>query len=371
MRVILVATLILAAGFAGCLNEPEPEPAAEQNTNTTPEILVDENRPDPTAGEVVAGPAAEPDLEATLAAAPKLKVGEWWKIKFSSPLDGTAAEFYRVVAKEEQDHYIFGMPHEGWYKEAVIYHTPAFGEVNKADLSYDTHDVLFTPLKFPLTEDQTWTTSFSGGPDMQAKVKVVDQYVAEVTFTNVNNGNPLLSLVYDARMHEVVKIDHFTVQFEVVEHGYDFKGWVTVPRAEDLVFIHARFGGILSGGPAASGPTDTVEITEDYNRVTFVQIVGLSVVGDPGGTGLAHQAGVYRETVTDPQGNKYETMVTPADGGYKVNFFEVSDPKGVWTLEHIAAGPGLAFTEGIAYHQYDILVPEGRIRTDHSHPVVR
>ena len=37
----------------------------------------------------------------------------------------------------------------------------------------------------------------------------------------------------------------------------------------------------------------------------------------------------------------------------------------------VAGGGAFVFIEGIAYHQYDISLPDGAIRSDHSHEVVR
>ncbi|HWG90095.1 MAG TPA: hypothetical protein VNZ52_04520 [Candidatus Thermoplasmatota archaeon] len=365
MRAILVAALLLAVGFAGCMNDaPADTPAATANNST---ITVDANRPPPIAdGEVEVGPAAEPDLEATLMEAPKLKVGEWWRIRMYSPLDGSDVEVIRVMAKEVDGHYVFGMPHERWYKEAVVYHTPGFGDVTK-ELGYNAHNIPFHPVKFPLTDGATWQTNFETETPLTATAKQVDPYTVDITYTTPNGG-VLMTATYDARIHEISKLKVDTMEYEVLEHGYDFKGWVTVPRAEKLVFIHGRLGPVFGLGsfpPQPAPPMDEVTIDEDFNRVTFVQIVGYSVSNE------AHGKGVYRETVTDPDGNQYVTEMAGETAGYKIQFFENSNPKGTWKLEHVAGGPGIAFTEGIAYHQYDILVPEGHVRTDHSHPVVR
>ncbi|HVL47016.1 MAG TPA: hypothetical protein VM889_00495 [Candidatus Thermoplasmatota archaeon] len=365
MRQLLAFALAAALGLAGCLGaSSDPEaPPSEVLTNSS-----GGDRPEPTRGNVSTGPSAPPDLNLTLETAPKLTVGEWWRIKFSSPLDGLEVEFVRVVAGETDEHYLFGMPHEGWYKEAVIYHTPAFGEVNKADLSYDTHDELFRPLQFPLVDGATWKTTFSGRPEVTATVKVLDDGTAKITYSGGTNaaGQPTQAYeaIYDPKIHEIRSFtDKTTVSFEVIDHGYGFEGWITIPRGEDLVFIHGRFAGMGFGLQPAL-PTEEIEITEDYNRVTFVQIVGLSL--NP----ALHGVGLYRETVTDPEGKTYVTEATAA-GTYKIQFFENANPKGKWKLEHIAIGPGVAFTEGIAYHQYDIHLPDGRTRGDHSHHVTR
>lgn len=373
MRAILAAVAIVAAVFAGCIG-PDDAPPEDTTPASTGNRTIDiGERPNPTFTDIDAGPGAVADLNATLDAPPTLRVGEWWRIKFSSPLTGVETEFVRVVADiDENGNYVIGMPHEGWYKEAVVYHTPAFGDMNK-DLSYDTHDVLFQPLKWPLTNEQTWDTKFSGGNTMTANV-VVDnaEKTATVTFTSPNNGffgsgvggggeSTILTLVYDAKIHEVREFRHQTAVFEVMEHGYDFEGWVTVPRAEDLVFFHGRIGPALDIGLQPAGPTDTITLDGGYNRVTWIQVT--QSIGAPG-------IGAYRLTTTAPDGTEYLTETLPG-GPAKIEFFENAAPDGDWNMQYVSGGPGVVFIEGIAYHQYDIHLPDGRIRSDHSHSVIR
>lgn len=369
MRVaVLLALLFAAPALAGCFAGDDAEPAATEEP-TSPTVQIGD-RPEPTFNDIPnadLGTVAAPDLNASLGAAPQLIPGEWWRIEMMSPLDGRTASFVRVVAKVESDLYVMGMPHEGWYKEAVIYHVPFFGDVNK-DLSGHAHDIPFTPLKFPLTDDQTWVTKFEGGPDLTATVKTnpADK-TADVTFTDPN-GNVQVSLTYDAKVHEITRFEQATIHYKVVEHGYGYKGWITVPRGEDLVFIHGRLGPAVPVGESQPGaPIETVTINGGFNRVTFIVALGgaQSFVGLP-----ADGPGVYQETVTAPDGTEYTVEGNP-DGSLVIEFFENAAPDGEWTMQHVAAGAGVAFVEGIAYHQYDIHLPTGNIRSDHSHEVVR
>jgi hypothetical protein len=371
----LLAALAVAVALAGCINAPAHVDPVAQDDGQAVQVTAD--RPEPTfTANVTVGPAAIADEQATLVAPPVLQKGEWWRIQFHSPLDGMEAEFVRVIADVQDDGYVVGMPHEGWFKEGVVYHTPAFGDVAK-DLSYETHDEVFQPVQFPLTDGATWESTFSGGGTMTAHVKVEDAHTARVTFTQPGGGLPflgptpaqpaeeqvVLELVYDATIHEVREFTHPTAEFQVVEHGYNFTGWVTVPRGEDLAFIHGRLAGLLGIGASGQGPlppTETVEVAGGYNRLTFVQVVG-SVVPAPG---------VYRETVAAPDGTEFVTEAVPGTG-LTVAFFEFPDPDGTWEFTHLAAGPGIVFSEGIAYHQYDIHLPDGAKRTDHSHKVIR
>ena len=363
-----VLALLLVLALAGCAAPPAAEPPA---ANDTPE----QTRPEPVFGQVDAGPAAPPDANATLLAPPRLVAGEWWRIRFESPYT-EPTEFLRVVARVEPDgSYVMGMPHEGWWKEAVIFHSPGLSDV-AADLSYAAHDVPFVPLRFPLTENATWETAWeSEDARLVATVEPVDATSADVVFTGAvcgitqflgACGDPepaeVMRLRYDATMHEVVRFEGPGMTWEVVEHGYGFQGWVTVPRAEDLVFLHGRFGPFLdlAGSPAPS-PTDTVEVSGGYNRVSFILGAG----------GLPPGSGAFRETATAPDGTVYELATLPGEGAYRALFLEHASPDGTWTFEHVAGGGGLVMAEGVAYHQYDIRLPDGAMRTDHAHDVVR
>ena len=380
MRRLATLLLALAIGLAGCL-------AAEDAPADAPapgEVVVDEARPEPSFNDIPdadLGVKAEPDAAATLDAPPRLVPGEWWRIRFTTDLPGGEdVEFVRVVARANEDgSYVVGMPHEGWYKEAVIYHTPAFGDVN-ADLSYHAHDVPFVPLKFPLTDGATWETHWENGNiPLTATVKVVDERRAEVSFVGPQcgvqallgpcpEGSPVaerVRLTYDASIHEVSKLEILVggqTAYEVVEHGYGFQGWVTVPRGEDLVFFHGRIGApVVDLGLQPAPPLETVPVSGGFNRVTF--ILGAGNLG-----GLAGAA--YGITATSPDGTPYALQMAPAES-FRVEFFEHADPDGDWQLEYVAAGGGYAFIEGIAYHQYDIHLPSGSVRSDHPHEVVR
>jgi hypothetical protein len=375
MRAMAVTTLLLVGALAGCFQADEA-PADLNETAGGGNVTIDESRPDPVFEDVVTGPSAQPDAAATLAAAPELRVGEWWRVQLHDPFTGEDTEFIRVLAAIQGDTYVFGMPHEGWWKEAVVFHTPAFGDVNKADLSYNTHDILFTPLKFPLEDGQSWETEFSGGGVMTAAVEVMDETRAKITFTSAGGGGPfgpvnaalggggdnvVLELIYDAAIHEVVEFNHGTVQFTVVDHGYDFEGWVTVPRGEQLVFFHGRIGPGIDLNTSPAPPVETVSIAGGFNRMSFITVA--QAVGPAGGPSCS-------ETATGPDGTTYATDLTPC-AGFRIDFHEAKEPDGDWSLQHVAGGAAVVFIEGIAYHQYDIHLPDGAIRSDHSHEVVR
>ena len=364
-----MAALVLAAlTLAGCAEPPAavepPVPA------TAPAVLLDEDRPDTAFGEVVTGPAVDPDLDATTAAPPRLVAGEWWRIRFSSHAYDVyqAAEVVRVVAAVEPDGYLFGMPHEGWFKEAIAYHAPAFGDVG-LDLSYAVHNERFEPVRFPLVEGATWETTFATQP-LVATVERADAHTAVVRFDppagEPGPADPLyaalgfadmgrITLTYDARQREVVRFESFIGTWEVVEHGYGFEGWVTIPRGEHTAIDHGQFLPVTPGGPVL---TRTQDVSGGFNRLTLMHVI--APVGP----------GAYRIRAVAPDGTELVTESIGGDG-FTFRFYEVSDPDGTWTLEDLVGGPGGTFTMGIAYHQYDVRLPDGARRSDHSHPVVR
>lgn len=350
------ALLLLVLAVAGCAS-PAPEP-----------VPVEEVVP---LSLIKTGEAVGPDLNATTSAPPRLVEGEWWRIRFGSDFyaaDGV--DVYRVVANATPDGYVFGMPHEGWLKEAISYHAPAFGDV-APDLSYATHNERFEPLRFPLTVGATWETSFATSP-LVATVEKADAYTAEIAFrsppSDPSPTQPVTDLVgltssgdgvamrlfYDARVHEVVRMESFLGAWEVVEHGYDFEGWVSVPRGEHTAIDY----GVFVADQANPTPARTVEVAKGFNRMTVMQFI------------LSLSPGVFRMTSESPDGQSFVTELSGAAGS-KTSFFEVMDPAGTWQQEDVLVGAGATYTMGIAYEQYDILVPSGDRRASHSHDVVR
>ena len=368
MGVRLLPLLVLAATVAGCAQPPPQEtPAA---ASAPPAFEVDEDRPGTRFGNVATGPAAGPDLNATTAAPPRLVAGEWWRIRFQSGFFDGTPEFVRVVAEANPDGYVVGMPHEGWYKEAIAYHAPAFGDVD-LDLSYDTHNVRFEPLRFPLVAGKSWTTSF-GTTEMVATVEAADPHTATIRLeTPRGDARPTdpvyaalspvgdagtIRLTYDARQHEVVRFESIIGTWEVVEHGYGFTGWVTVPRGLHTAIDYGQFLPATPGGPVL---TREQPVEGGFNRLTLMH--GIAALGP----------GAYRIRSVAPNGTEYVTESVAATRGFTVRFHEATDPDGRWTLEDLVGGPGGTFTMGMAYHQYDVRLPDGARRSDHSHPVFR
>ncbi|HVM45398.1 MAG TPA: hypothetical protein VM582_05630 [Candidatus Thermoplasmatota archaeon] len=363
-RALALVAILLAASFAGCAEPAPAAPAAQRPV----EIAAD--RPAPGFAEVATGAAAPPDLGATTAAPPELVPGEWWRIRFRSPFFEPTPDLVRVVADVTSEGYLVGMPHERWSKEAIAYHAPAFGDIG-FDLSYAVHNVRFEPLRFPLVEGASWTTTF-GGTDYVATVEAADAHAATVRFeATPSQPDPLdplyaalspvegfgsMRLVYDARQHEVVRFESGIGTWEVVEHGYGFEGWVTVPRGIHVAIDHGQFLAHTPGGPLVAR---AAQVEGGFNRLTLLH--GIFSLG----------AGAYRIRSVAPDGAEFVTEAVHTGPGLTVRFHEAADPDGTWTLEDVVAGAGGTYTMGMAYHQYDVRLPDGLRRSDHSHPVVR
>lgn len=351
-----VAPVMIVLLLAGCVETADQPDAAD--------VIIDPDRPTETFGDVETGPVAEPDLDATTAAAPELIVGEWWRIHFDTLLSDDTVEVVRVVADVNEDGYIFGMPHEGWLKEAIAFHAPAFGDV-AFDLSYNTHNVRFEPVRFPLVTGNTWETSFAATP-LVATVESADEYTATVVFRAPESNDPTtplfdllfgtsdMTLTYDARQHEVVAMDSAIGTWEVVEHGYDYEGWVTVPRGEHTAIDYGTFGPVTPDQVPG-----TIDVEGGFNRLTMMHLA-MTPENTPG---------AYTIRDVDPAGNE---MLTEFQGaGLEIRFYESNQPEGTWTSESSGAGAGVTYHMGIAYFQYDIHLPDGARRADHGHAVIR
>jgi hypothetical protein len=363
MRVLPVLALSVLV-LAGCAS-PAPETPAEKGS----QITVDPNRPATQYGQIVTGPAVGPDLNATTQAAPRLVEGEWWRIRFDYGFDDVN-EVVRVVANATEEGYIFGMPHEGWFKEAIAYHAPAFGDVG-LDLSYATHNVVFQPVRFPLVAGDTWETHFAAQP-YTAVVEAADDVTATIRFDPPANTDPTapltdlmgltgggsMRIVYDARVHEVVQMSSAIGNWSVVEHGYDFQGWVTVPRGEHTAIDYGTFWALEGAAPVT---TRAIEVSGGFNRLTMMHLI------------VPLTPGSFHIRSTTPSGEAFLTEVvnTQANPGFILKFYEDSSPDGTWLQEDSAVGVAATYSMGIAYHQFDIHLPDQARRTDHSHAVIR
>lgn len=311
--------------------------------------------------------------EPTLASPPKWKRGEWWAIEMRDEFVGATHTTTRVVAGAEANDYLVGMPTHDFSNAIMVFHIPGFGQVGKADHSFEIHDCMFKPLEFPLELDKKWNTQFECR-NVEATVVDIDGHRA---FIEMVGNSDIITIVYDA---ELRAISHMRKEgygsYEVVNHGYQFhldkpgmQGQVTVPHMHDVIFQHGRIGGaIWQGGDlplplSPQVPWDEVVVDTTYDRVSFAIILGNLVPGAAGG--------YYKETATAPDGTVFELEMMPDEGqAFKIQDFRHDNPGGVWRFDHLALGPGIAMAEGIAYHVYEIVLPEGTIMPsvgEHQH----
>lgn len=358
MHKAVLSLLMLVPLLAGCADEGSPGPAPSstggvQYQDEVVSVAVDTMPRDPPARG-----------ERTLQEAPRWRLGEWWTYTMTDGFTGGTYEFTRVVAGEDRaaGNYLVGFPVEAFSNDVMLFHVPGFGDIAQTNLAYETHDAYFQMLDFPLTDGKDWEAEFEGTGKGPALV-TVDGDKAHIELISPSYH---VQATYDPAIGEIseMTINNGTyATYSVTGHGYDYRGLVRVPHAHDLIFIHGRMAGVVDMGqpllpPSPTTPTDTVEIPAGYDRASFIIAVG----GGPA-FGLPPPPGVFRETVTAPDGTVYEAMLTPVDvaTGTPLKIIAVGhdDPTGTWTLEHLAAGAGIAFVEGIGFHSIDIELPSG------------
>jgi hypothetical protein len=362
MNKAVLSLLMVVPLLAGCADKGTPDEAAAQDPGVQFESDVLKlaqptmPRDPPAAGE------------RNLTSAPQWRLGEYWTYTMTDGFTGGTYDFTRVVAGEDRaaGNYLVGFPVEEFSNDVMLFHIPGFGDITKANLAYETHDAYFQPLDFPLSDGKSWQTEFEGTGLGLAEVSVTDATHAQVSM-QLGAGYSATA-TYDADLGEIAEMEmlqqgNLYANYKVTGHGYGYKGTVRVPHAHDLVFLNGRFAGVATagggGGPASTDITETVPVSPGYDRVSFIIAVG------GGGTflGAPATAGVFRETVTAPDGTKYEASWTPADLAAGKDLIIVAigheKPEGDWTLEHVAGGGGVAFVEGIGYHSIDVELPSG------------
>lgn len=355
---LLLPLLLLALTLAGCATQT-PAPAA--TSSEPPKQLEDGvNRLDvPTLPR---DPPA--DGERTLAAPPQWRLGEWWTYTVVDHFTERTLEATRVVAGTDGPDYLVGFPIDAFSNDVLIFHIPGYGDVRQADLSFEVHDIPFAPLRFPLTEAQTWPTAFEGRPGNMTAEPQPDG-TAKLTGSGLGWG---LTATYDPKVGEITQLDSpGYVGYQVTGHGYGYSGTVRVPHAHDLVFQHGRLGPAFDAskpiGPGAvTTGSDTVQVQPGYDRLAFTLIVAdvLPFLGvGPQLPAPTPAGGYYEAKATAPNGTAYTLSAMPQDAGTKIAFFGTGDPTGPWTLSFTVAGPGLAIAEGIGYHSIDVELPSG------------
>jgi hypothetical protein len=301
-----------------------------------------------------------PDVwDADLQAPPEWRLGQWWQVRVTDHLSGGVHETTVVVAGAERDWFLTGMPADDFLHSLMVLHLPGIGQVAKDTLGWDVHDEVFHVLQFPLREGDTWDTHWSAAP-VQADVVSVSGNRAEVEFVG-NSAH--FKVVYDADVGTIVSMDiPGYAQMEVIDHGFEYEGVVTVPHQHDLIFFHGRLAGAVGVGVQDTGPhapVETITVSGDYDRVSFALLV------------FALAPGFYAAEATAPDGSRYETQfVATEPDQINIQIHSNDDPVGDWEVLFLAGGAGAVAIEGIGYHVFDIELPSGCLvaaMDEHAH----
>lgn len=291
----------------------------------------------------------------TLDATPSWALGEWWTYSIESSDYQTEGTFTVVVAGEDADHYLVGLPADEDEVLGFIFHIPGIGKVAKEDLVYDAHDAPFQLLDFPLEEGKSWSSIYWNGSQMDVAVESVDGTEASMSVTqSTDTGETVGSLVYDAELGNIVSFQPSEdpgYELELVDHGFGYEGPVEVPYEQDLLLCH----GALAGAAAVDGcqigagsPQGTFTIPDGYDDVTGALLATPLETAD----GTA-PPGAYRIDVTDPHDETHQLEMMPAEAG-KLAPLHVEDPAGEWSYTALAGGPGAVLVEGVAHRTLEV-----------------
>jgi len=368
MRTAVVLGLLTLSLLAGCAGDEATTPD-DVVTTPGPQFEEDRGRGNITVDQVSLPTEPPAEGERTVLEAPKLRLGEWWKIRLTDHFTRSDIEVLRVVAGTEHGNYLIGFPIDAFSNDVLVMHTPGYGDI-LPDLSYGAHDVPFVPLRFPLVEGDTWATAWEAeGATLDMVVEEVrDDGTALVTGTPTGAGAYPTTIEYDAAIGEVRRlVMEGYAEYEVIDHGFGYEGDVRVPHAHDLVFLNGRVAGVqnVQSSPTAPDPgppMETITVGEGYDRISFAALMYdiAALTASDGGAPTVAPAGAYSIKATAPDGTVYESTFTPADTGWlKAEFFGHEGPTGDWSLEAVAGGAGAAFIEGIGYHSIDIALPTG------------
>ncbi|HEV8361660.1 MAG TPA: hypothetical protein VGR28_14520 [Candidatus Thermoplasmatota archaeon] len=314
------------------------------------------------AGDTEAGPwlGAASHLPASFARAasvdapPQWAVGEWWTYSVESLLfPGHTLNLTRVVAGDEPGRYLVGMPADDYVDEVFVDHFPGMGQIDRATLGFEAHDLMFEPLRFPLAEGANWTTHWYSGAPMNASVTSVANGTAEI---HLDHPTRATDLVYDAALGEIASMEiQGYLRYEVTGHGFGYQGKVVVPYNVDLVVCHGRALVVEAIDDCALDiaprlPVETVPIHGDYTRLSFGLILRPGPV--PVVAAMVPSPLLSIE-VTAPGGSTYAASAPLAAENTLVAYGE-DEPVGAWQMRALAIGTGSVLFEGAAYRALEV-----------------
>lgn len=349
---VIWTLLLLVVGLAGCVDGGEAdlqengEHSSSGNGGAGAGEQGDGGRP--------ATPTDE-DRNVTLEAPPRWHVGRWWDVRVSTQFLDHIFETRVVVAGEEGEWYLTGAADEKGLDDTLIMHLPGIGKIGKDDLRWDVHDEWFIPVRFPLEEGNTWETTWSTEA-VTAEVTSVTGTRAEIEISGESEGlmgstSISIRLVYDAEVATIVSMEIDGIaSMEVIAHGFDHDGPVTVPYDYDLILFHGRLAGALGVGvqEGAHPPAETVSVQGDYDRAATVLFA------------YAVTPGHFMVDATAPNGDHYSLALTAtASDTMEYVYHDVTDPAGDWELAFVTAGIGVVFIESFAYRSLTFDLPSG------------
>lgn len=334
---------LVAILLAGCIGP-----------STAPETL------EPVHGDegilAIRGDAAPGDL----ANAPEWRTGQWWRWQVEDhysdvlffgdeQVPDESYEVVQVVVGQRDGRYILGMPADDWQEAPINHHFPAMCDIGMDDLSWDLHNTKFHPLRFPLQEGDSWTTSWWRNP---VEMTVTD---VEGQTATVRRGDTEDAFVYDATLGNFARIDlPGYATMEVVDHGLDFEGDVIACWEVDEVLVDGRCVGGLSVGPGGldlagfrfdATPATSWYLAGAYDRLAFVLQLGHGADAGP----------PMEIRMTAPDGTEYAAALGPQESGVlHVHNHGHADPGGVWEMVFLAPDYGCVIVEAMAYHAAEV-----------------
>lgn len=385
-KAFLVTLLVTTVALAGCtdgdgtdgvlLDEPEMGTVVTTEENKTitfgPHSGLETSRSD--------------DWAPTLETAPEWVLGEWWTVEITDHFIGESHTVTRIAAGKEGTNFLVGMPIDDFSDDVMILHLPGFGLVHSQSLGVEAHDFLYEPLRFPLQPGNEWNSLWEG-EQRTVTHSVEATYESNMTATIQQSGAQSATYTYDANLGVIT--DYLApgyMEYKVVDHGFDYEGIVRVPYSHDLTMNNGVAGaatvgnsegavqsysgqcppGVLSGCTDMTTYEETFIVEEAgatgvvYDRASFALLIfELSGFVDSSGTSQTLGNGYYSITATDPNGNTWENVKMPNEGGHKFETGFTDLPAGEWTIQIVAGGPAQVFIEGISYASFDVSLPTG------------
>lgn len=345
LSMIALAVTLVTVGCIGVMDDTSTDEELETESQG-PALGLDTSLPTERTGT-------------TLDTAPGWALGEWWTYTIEASDYGTEGTFTVVVAGEDADDYLVGIPADQEDVLGSIFHIPGIGLVAKEDLTYDAHDAPFKLLDFPLEQGESWASTYWGGTEMEIAVESVDGTEATLSVTRpADTGDTVGTLVYDATIGNIVSFTPSqdpAYNLELVDHGFDYEGPIKVPYEQDLLLCHGALAAASIEGCALEpgSPEGTFEIPEGYDHVTGALLAAPAATAE----GLA-PPGAYRIDVTDPHDEMHQLTMLPTETG-KLIPLHVDDPTGTWSYQAIAGGPGQILVEGVAHQTLEVTLGDG------------